>query len=135
MPPNQGARKVSGSECRAYMRGQQSVEFFIYPLHPHLSLMVFLVSWVSASHMATLCSPFSILPMRDPKSGNVGVITTAETKENGVLLMQSHLSSNNIARDPKAFSVGQTAWNQKDKTSDADRFKLRIGELHSRKPV
>ena len=95
----------------------------------------FLVSWVSASHMATLCSPFSILPMRDPKSGNVGVITTAETKENGVLLMQSHLSSNNIARDPKAFSVGQTAWNQKDKTSDADRFKLRIGELHSRKPV
>ena len=81
--------------------------------------------------MAHFCAPFNITPMRDSKSKNIGVITTAETKENGVLLMQSHLSTGTLRRSNKVFSVGTTAWKSGDASSDGDRFDLRLKELHS----
>ena len=62
------------------------------------------------------------MPMRDVKSNNVGVITTAETKENGVLLMQSILSNGIIFRAKEVFSVGTTAWRQTDDGTEAERF-------------
>ena len=108
------------------------------------------VSWVGASHMAHLCAPFTITPMRDLKSGNIGVITTgrpdpslaptliltltllaAETKENGVLLFQTILSNRILNRSDKVFSVGTTAWKTGENRSDSERFEDRIGELHS----
>ena len=69
--------------------------------------------------------------MCDHKTGNVGVITTAETKENGVLLLQSILSSQTLCRSNKVFSVGTTVWKSGDKRTDAKRFEDRISELHS----
>lgn len=71
------------------------------------------------------------MPMRDVKSNNVGVITTAETKENGVLLMQSILSNGIIFRAKEVFSVGTTAWRQTDDGTEAERFEARVKELHS----
>lgn len=81
--------------------------------------------------MAHLCAPFNILPMRDSKSNNVGVITTAETKENGVLLLQTILSTGTIHRAKNVFSVGTTAWRKGDDGSETDRFDQRVKELHS----
>ena len=88
------------------------------------------MSWVGASHMAHLCAPFTITPMRDIKSGNIGVITTAETKENGVLLLQTILSNKILYKSNIVFSVGTTAWKTGEKKSDGERFEDRISELH-----
>lgn len=80
--------------------------------------------------MAHLCAPFEITPMRDKRTQNIGVITTAETKENGVLLLQNALSTGTILRANRNFSVGTTAWRKDKELSDDQRFELRVGELH-----
>jgi hypothetical protein len=88
-----------------------------HPLHP-------------CPHFDTFCLD-THQTQRDKKSNNIGVITTADTKENGVLLLQALLSSETVAIHKAPFSVGTTAWNSKDGTNSIDRFKLRVAELHT----
>ena len=115
--------------CEANSESRLFICFALFNFFWNLTRL--LVSWGSASHMAHLCAPFSITPMRDHKTNNVGVITTSETKENGVLLFQSILSSQTLCKSNKVFSVGTTGWKTGDNRTDAQRFEERVSELHS----
>ena len=76
------------------------------------------------------CAPFQIQPVRDEKTNNVGIITTQESKENGVLLTQAAVTNNMITRvKDKAFSIGKTAWHGDDGKTMDQRFRERVGEL------
>ena len=76
------------------------------------------------------CAPYDITPVCDEKTGNVGIITTQDSKENGVLLAQAAITNNMItrARDG-AFSIGKTAWHGDDGKTMAQRFQERVSEL------
>ena len=67
--------------------------------------------------------------MKDHKSGNVGVITTAETKENGVLLLQSALQDSRIKRSARCFSIGNSAWVTQAATSAEERFSVCVQDI------
>ena len=70
------------------------------------------------------------MPIRDEKSGNVGIITTQESKENGVLLTQAAIGNNMVTKAKSAtFSIGKTAWHGDDGKSMEQRFQERVGEL------
>lgn len=83
---------------------------------------------VTASHFHAMCKPYAVIPMCDERSGNVGVITTQESKENGVLLMQTALQNNMVRRASEVFSVGLAAWNPSVPTSRVERFDQCVGE-------
>lgn len=83
---------------------------------------------VTASHFAHMCKPFNILPMVDERSGNVGIVTTQESKENGVLLMQTALQNKKIRRSESVFCVGLSAWTAGVATSPVERFDQCTGE-------
>ena len=83
---------------------------------------------VTASHFHAMCKPYDVIPMCDERSGNVGVITTQESKENGVLLMQTALQNNMVRRASEVFSVGLAAWNPSVPTSRVERFDQCVGE-------
>ena len=69
-----------------------------------------------------MCKPFNVLAMLDEKSKNVGIITTQESKENGVLLMQTALQNRKVRRAEAVFSVGLSAWHAEVPTSEVERF-------------
>ncbi len=66
--------------------------------------------------------------MLDERSGNVGIVTTQESKENGVLLMQTALQNKNIRRSESVFCVGLSAWTAGVATSPVERFDQCTGE-------
>ena len=85
---------------------------------------------VQASHFAHLCAPYGVQPIKDKRTKNVGIITTQESKENGVLLAQTAISNNMVTRaQDKAFSVGRTCWHGSDGKTNQERFMIRVGEL------
>lgn len=85
---------------------------------------------MQASHFAHLCAPYDVTAIRDDKSGNVGIITTNETKENGILLAQAAITNNIIFKvKTGAFSIGRTAWHGDDGKTNDKRFQERVGEL------
>ena len=92
-------------------------------------MLIRVITGVTASHMSQLCTPYDIKPMRDHKTGNIGVITTNENKENAVLLVQSAINSRSFSLAKNVFSVGETTWKGEDGMSDEDRFFKRANEL------
>lgn len=76
-----------------------------------------------------MCKPFNVVPFTDPKSGNVGVITTQETKENGVLLLQTALQDHRIRRAKRVFSVGTAAWGLTQAVDPQARFDNCVNDL------
>tara|TARA_A100001015_G_scaffold60604_1_gene66822 strand:- start:4084 stop:4488 length:405 start_codon:yes stop_codon:yes gene_type:complete len=79
--------------------------------------------------MSHLCAPFGLTIMTDHKTGNSGIITTNDTKENGVLLVQSAINSNLFGIHKDVFSIGETAWKGDDEQTPESRFFLRTKEL------
>ena len=79
--------------------------------------------------MSHVCAPFGLKIMTDHKTGNSGIITTNDTKENGVLLVQSAINSNLFGLHEKVFSIGETAWKGDDDLTPESRFFLRTKEL------
>lgn len=76
------------------------------------------------------CSPYNITAIKDEKTGNVGVITTQDTKENGVLLAQAAITNGMVTRAADhAFSVSKTVWHGDDGKTMSQRFQERVGEL------
>ena len=75
-----------------------------------------------------MCKPFNVLPMCDERSGNIGVITTQESKENGVLLMQTALQNKMVRRARNVFCIGASAWLTGVPTSEEERFNQCVGE-------
>ena len=94
-----------------------------------LLTILFFSAGVTASHMGHLCAPFRLHIMTDAKTGNNGVITTNETKENGVLLAQNAINSGLFRVHKDVFSIGDTAWKGDDEMTPESRFFLRTKEL------
>ena len=84
---------------------------------------------ICASHFAHMCQPYNVTPVKDEKSGMVGVITTSQTKENGVLLLQSILQDGRIMRAENCLTVGNSAWVQQAATNIEGRFDVCVQDI------